>query len=131
LEGDPGTFRRRGLLGSGATLDRPALDRLRALVRRGQVDQVIVHRLDRLSRSVRGYSTLLNEFRELEVGLVVVTAPELGHSAQDNFMLNILASFAEFEREMIASRIAESRERLKARHLRFAGGVPFGCQEKK
>lgn len=111
---------------SGATLDRPALDRLLTLVRRGQVDQVIVHRLDRHSRSVRGYSALLHEFRELEVGLVVVTAPELGQSAQDNFMLNILASFAEFEREMIAARIADTRARLKQRHLRFAGGVPFG-----
>jgi len=42
-------------------------------------------------------------------------------------MLNIMASFAEFEREMIAARIADSRARLKARRLRFAGGVPFGC----
>lgn len=58
--------------------------------------------------------------------MVVVTTPELGHSAQDNFMLNILASFAEFEREMIAARIADTRARLKQRHLRFAGGVPFG-----
>ena len=41
-------------------------------------------------------------------------------------MLNILASFSEFEREMIATRIAESRERMKARHLRIAAGVPFG-----
>ncbi len=41
-------------------------------------------------------------------------------------MLNILASFAEFEREMIAARIADTRARLKQRHLRFAGGVPFG-----
>ena len=111
---------------SGATLERPALDRLLGLVRKGQVDQVIVHRLDRLSRSVRGCAALLNEFRQLEIGLVIVTATELGHSAQDVFVLNILASFAEFEREMIATRIAESRERLKARHLRFAGGVPFG-----
>lgn len=111
---------------SDATLDRPALDRLLGLVRKGQVDQVIVHRLDRLSRSVRGCVALLNEFRQLEIGLVIVTATELGHSAQDVFVLNILASFAEFEREMIATRIAESRERLKARHLRIAGGVPFG-----
>jgi DNA invertase Pin-like site-specific DNA recombinase len=58
--------------------------------------------------------------------LIVVTAPELGYSSQDSFMLNILASFAEFEREMIAARIADTRERLKERHLRFAGGVPFG-----
>lgn len=49
-----------------------------------------------------------------------------GHSAQDNFMLNIMASFGEFERELISARIADSRARLKARRLRFAGGVPFG-----
>lgn len=111
---------------SGATIDRPALNLLLALVRRGQIDRILIHRLDRLSRNVRDCSTLLDELRRLEVALVVVTTPELGDSAQDNFMLNILASFAEFEREMIATRIAESRERLKARHLRIAGGVPFG-----
>jgi DNA invertase Pin-like site-specific DNA recombinase len=111
---------------SGASLDRPALNRLLALIRRGEVDQILVHRLDRLSRSVRDCVTLLDEFRRLEVGLVIVTAPELGHSAQDNFMLNILASFAEFEREIIAARIADSRAQLKERHLRFAGAVPLG-----
>ena len=111
---------------SGATLDRPALDRLLAHVSRGLVDQVIVHRLDRLSRNLRDFAKLLHEFRRINVALVVVTAPELGQSAQDNFMLNILASFAEFEREMIAARIADTRAQLKQRHLRFAGGVPFG-----
>lgn len=111
---------------SGATLDRPGLNRLLAVVRRGVVDQILIHRLDRLSRSVRHCVALLDEFRRLEVGLVIVTAPELGHSAQDNFMLNIMASFAEFERELISARIADSRARLKARRLRFAGGVPFG-----
>lgn len=111
---------------SGASLDRPGLNRLLAVVHSGGVDQILIHRLDRLSRSVRHCVTLLDEFRRLDVELVVVTAPELGHSAQDNFMLNIMASFAEFEREMIAARIADSRARLKARGLRFAGGVPFG-----
>lgn len=111
---------------AGASLDRPGLNRLLSLTRRGSVDQILVHRLDRLSRSVRHCVALLDELRRLEVGLVVVTAPELGHSAQDHFMLNIMASFAEFERELIAARIADSRARLKARHLRFAGGVPFG-----
>lgn len=80
---------------SGATLDRPALDRLLFHISRGLIDQVIVHRLDRLSRSLRDCAKLLHEFRQVEVGLVVVTAPELSSSAQDNFMLNILASFAD------------------------------------
>ena len=111
---------------SGASLDRPGLNRLPGAVRRGGVDQIRIHRLDRLSRSVRHCVTLLDEFRRLGVGLVVVTAPEPGHSAQDNFMLNIMASFAEFERELIAARIADSRDRLKERHRCFAGGIPFG-----
>ena len=58
--------------------------------------------------------------------MVVVTAPELGCGAQDNLVLNILASFAEFEREMIASRIAEARVSLKVRGQRIAGAVPYG-----
>ena len=82
--------------------------------------------MDRLARSVFACSDLLREFRRFGVGLVVATAPELGGSAQDGFMLNILASFAEFERELIAGRIAESRARLKARGLRVAGALPFG-----
>ena len=90
------------------------------------VDRVVIHRLDRLARSVFACSDLLREFRKFGVGLVVVTAPELGGSAQDGFMLNILASFAEFERELIAGRIADSRARLKARGLRIAGALPFG-----
>ena len=113
---------------SGATSDRPAFQRLLTLIRKRKVDRVVVHRLDRLSRSLLGCAGLLKEFRECAVGLVIVTAPELGHSAQDSFMLNILASFAEFEREMIASRIAESRARLKARGRRIAVAVPFGYE---
>jgi site-specific DNA recombinase len=111
---------------SGATADRPAFQRLLALIRRHAVNCVVVHRLDRLSRSLLGCASLLKEFRERGVGLAIVTAPEIGHTAQDSFMPNILASFAEFEREMIASRIAESRARLKARGLRIAGAIPFG-----
>ncbi len=111
---------------SAASLDRPALSRLIVLARRGAVDQILIHRFDRLSRRVRDCTALLDEFRLLEIGLVVVTAPEIGHTAQDNFMLNILASFAEFEREIIAARIADSRAQLKERHLRIAGAIPLG-----
>ena len=113
---------------SGATTERPALQRLLALVRARKVDQVVIHRLDRLSRSVLGCATLFQELRKFGAGLVIVTALELGQNAHDGFILNILASFAEFEREMIAGRIAESRARLKARGLRIAGAVPFGFQ---
>jgi DNA invertase Pin-like site-specific DNA recombinase len=111
---------------SGAISDRPALSRVLNLIRKREVDRLVLYRLDRLSRSLLGSASILHELRECGVGLVIVTAPELGNSPQDSFMLNILAAFVAFEREMIASRIAESRVRLKARGRRIAGAVPFG-----
>jgi site-specific DNA recombinase len=111
---------------SGATLDRPGLRRLAERVRSGEVEVVVVQRFDRLSRSVRGCATLLDLFKKHHVRLAIVTAPELGLSSEDNFMLSILASFAEFEREMIAGRIADARARLKSERKRLAGAVPFG-----
>ncbi|MBL8173187.1 MAG: recombinase family protein [Bryobacterales bacterium] len=111
---------------SGATLDRPGLQKLLAFVRQVGADRILIHRLDRLSRNVRDCVGLLDEFRRLKLDLVIVTAPELGHAAQDHFLLNIMASFAEFEREMIAGRIAEARAALKTQARRIAGAVPFG-----
>jgi site-specific DNA recombinase len=111
---------------SGATLDRPALRRLRKLIWSDTVDRVVVHRLDRLSRNLRHFVELSEEFRRTRVGLTVVTAPQLGVAALDTMVLNILASFAEFERDMTASRIAEARAYLKANGRRVAGVVPFG-----
>jgi len=70
--------------------------------------------------------TLLKQMRDCRVGLTVVTAPETGTAARDGLVINVLASLAEFERELTASRIAESRARLKARGRRIAGAVPFG-----
>ena len=111
---------------SGATLNRPALQHLLVRIRDRQVDQVVVHRLDRLARSLIGCVSLVEEFRRHDTRLAIVTAPELGCAAQDNLVFNILASFAQFEREMIASRIAETRAQLKARGRRIAGAVPYG-----
>lgn len=111
---------------SGATLNRPGLQRLLGLVRGHGVDQVVVHRFDRLARSLIGTVRLLEEFRKHRVSLFIVTAPELGSTAHDHLIFNILASFAEFEREMIASRIADARAALKAKGRRVAGAVPYG-----
>jgi site-specific DNA recombinase len=86
-----------------ATLERPALTRLREFVKKRGVAVIVVHRLDRLVRSLLKSAVLLEEIRLHGVRLVIVTAPEPGNAAVDNFMLNILASFAKFEREMIAA----------------------------
>jgi len=111
---------------SGATLDRPALQRLLEKVRRGEIDRVIVYSLDRLSRNVIDGLQLLQEFRQRGVALVVATYPELGSAAQDNLIINILSVFAEFERELIRSRIAEVRAALKRQGKRVGGAVPYG-----
>lgn len=111
---------------SGTTLDRPALHRLLELVRSGGVERIVIHRLDRLSRNLRHFVTLFEELRDCNVMLDIVATPEVGVAAVDNLMLSILASFAEFERDMAASRIAEARAFLKSKGQRVAGAVPFG-----
>jgi hypothetical protein len=69
---------------------------------------------------------LLQVLRDRDVPLTIVTAPELNATADHAFVLNILAAFAEFEREMIRSRLAESRAALKTKGRRVAGNVPYG-----
>ena len=63
--------------------------------------------------------------RRLDAALVIVTVPELGRTAQDHFLLNIMASFAESGREVIAARSAGARTRLEPQQRRLAGTVPF------
>jgi DNA invertase Pin-like site-specific DNA recombinase len=111
---------------SGANLDRPAPQRVLMLVRGRTVRAVVVHRLDRLSRRVADCATLMNEFKDLGVQLLVAAVPELAETASDTLVLNLMSCFAEFEREMIVSRIVEKRASLIARKRRIAGRIPFG-----
>jgi site-specific DNA recombinase len=113
---------------SGTTLERPAFQRLLVLIRSGGIDRLVIYRLDRLSRNLRHFVTLFEELLNHGVSLDVVTSPELGVAALDKLMLNVLASFAEFERDLAASRIAEGRAHLKAHGRRIAGAVPFGYE---
>ena len=69
---------------SGATYDRPALQRLLTLIHGRAVDRVVVHRFDRLFRNLLGCVRMLEELRECGVGLVITTALELGDGAQDS-----------------------------------------------
>src|SRR5271157_5834094 len=66
---------------TGATLDRPALQRLLGLLRSGGLDRLVIYRLDRLSRDLRHFVNLGQELSEHKVGLTVVAAPELGAEA--------------------------------------------------
>ena len=92
----------------------------------GRVDVVVVRRLDRLSRRVADCTALLEEFGELGVELRIAAMPELVGGAFDTLLLNLLSSFAEFERELIASRISDRRTGLISRGRRIAGRTPYG-----
>jgi len=113
---------------SGATLDRPALRRLRKVIDLGSVDRLYAVALDRLSRRLQDTIALLGEFERAGVELRLVHQPELGQAAESRFLRHILASFAKFERELIAARIAETRSYLKKHGRRLAGPVPFGYE---
>ena len=112
---------------SGATMERPALDRLIHRVEEGQVDRVVVHRLDRLTRSVSDWATLVGAFRRRGTQLSVVVGDiHLGDLAFSDLVLNLLATFAQFEREMIGERLRDARAALRAHGIRNAGRIPFG-----
>lgn len=111
---------------SGRTLDRPALTRLRHRAREGAIDRVYCMALDRLSRSLTDTSVLFDEFDRVGVDVRVVHLPELNNRPESRLLRHIVASFAQFEREMIASRIAETRTYLKQHGRRLAGPAPYG-----
>lgn len=111
---------------SGATLDRPALKQLIQLAESGGVDVIVVEYLDRLSRSVLDTHSLLEKFRDCGVEVRIATCPWMTVSSSDSFLINLLASFAEFERELIQERIREARAALKNHGKRVGGAVPFG-----
>lgn len=112
---------------SGANMRRGALGRLIGAIEDGHVDRVVVHRLDRLTRSARDWVLMQSAFRERGVPITVVEGDVHGNSdAITQLRLNALAIFAEFEREMISERLRDGRAVRRARGLRTAGRVPFG-----
>ncbi len=111
---------------SGATLKRPSVKRLMALVTSGLVDQVVIYRLDRLTRSLSDSVAIFEAFQKASVELLIVTAPEIASSASDRLVLNLMGVFAEFERDMIRSRLADSRDELRRHGRHLAGKTSYG-----
>jgi DNA invertase Pin-like site-specific DNA recombinase len=100
---------------SGGNLKRPALTQLRADVAAGKVDTVIVYKIDRLSRSLRDFANLIAEFEDSGATFVSVTQSFDTGTAMGRLTLNVLLSFAQFERELTGERLrdwfAGARER--------------------
>jgi site-specific DNA recombinase len=108
---------------SGSNLDRPALQRLLADVGAGQIDCVLTHRVDRLSRSLLDFAKLMGRFEQHQVAFVSVTQHFNSGTSMGRLVLNVLLSFAQFERELIAER---TRDKVAAarRKGKWSGGLP-------
>jgi site-specific DNA recombinase len=90
---------------SGASLDRPALQKLLADVREGTIDIVLVYKVDRLTRSLADFAKLIELFDAHDVSFVSVTQSFNTKSSMGRLTLNVLLSFAQFEREVIGERV--------------------------
>jgi site-specific DNA recombinase len=108
---------------TGANLHRPALERLLADIEAGLIDCLLVNRVDRLSRSLLDFARLMSTFEKRGVNLVSVTQQFNTTASMGRLTLNILFSFAEFERSLICER---TRDKMSAarRKGKWVGGVP-------
>lgn len=111
---------------SGVDLQRPALRRLLDDMQSDKVDAVVVHRLDRLSRSVRDLCIVLPLFTIPGVRLVSVTQPLDTATPEGRLNLHLLTSFAQFEREIIGERTREKLTATRAKGLWQGDGAPLG-----
>ena len=111
---------------SGGSVVRPALQRLLKDVGCGAVGTVVVYKIDRLSRSLRDFMQLMELFERHGVAFVSVTQQFSTTSSMGRLTLNVLLSFAQFEREITAERIKDKFAIQRARGMRPSGGRPFG-----
>nr|WP_313011875.1 recombinase family protein [Brucella intermedia] len=111
---------------SGGTLERPALQRLLADVEAGLIDVIVVYKIDRLSRSLMDFSKLVEVFERNQVTFVSVTQSFNTTTSMGRLTLNILLSFAQFEREVIGERIRDKFAASRKKGMWMGGYVPLG-----
>jgi site-specific DNA recombinase len=111
---------------SGGTLDRPALTRLLADIERGLIDVVVVYKIDRLTRSLSDFSRIIEVFDKHDASFVSVTQSFNTTDSMGRLMLNVLLSFAQFEREVTGERIRDKIAASKAKGMWMGGVLPLG-----
>ena len=115
---------------SGATLERPALQRLLADIEAKRVDVVVVYKIDRLSRALMDFAKLVDVFDRNNVTFVSVTQSFNTTTSMGRLTLNILLSFAQFEREVIGERIRDKFKASRSRGIWMGGYPPLGYDVK-
>jgi len=108
---------------SGGSMDRPALQRLLDDIERGRIDVVVVYKIDRLTRSLADFARIVERFDAKGVSFVSVTQAFNTTSSMGRLTLNVLLSFAQFEREVTGERIRDKIAASKAKGM-WMGGVP-------
>jgi site-specific DNA recombinase len=111
---------------SGASLDRPDLQRLLADIAAGRVDNVVVYKVDRLTRSLTDFARLVELFDKHGVSFVSVTQSFNTTTSMGRLTLNVLLSFAQFEREVIGERVKDKIAASKKKGLFMGGNIPLG-----
>jgi site-specific DNA recombinase len=111
---------------SGASLDRPALQQLLTDVQAGKIDIIVVYKVDRLTRSLADFAKLVELFDQHSVSFVSVTQSFNTTSSMGRLTLNVLLSFAQFEREVIGERVRDKIAASKAKGIWVGGSIPLG-----
>src|SRR6478609_8609607 len=115
---------------SGGDTDRPALQRLLGDVRSGKIDVIVVYKVDRLTRSLADFAKLVELFDQHSVSFVSVTQQFNTTTSMGRLTLNVLLSFAQFEREVTSERIRDKIAASKRKGLWVGGMAPLGYDTK-
>jgi site-specific DNA recombinase len=115
---------------SGGSMDRPGLQKLLADIAAGQIDVVAVYKVDRLTRSLMDFAKIVEVFDRQGVSFVSVTQAFNTTTSMGRLILNVLLSFAQFEREVTGERIRDKIAASKKKGLWMGGFVPIGYEPK-
>ena len=115
---------------SGGTLERPALQRLLAEIEAGQIDVIVVYKVDRLTRALSDFAKLVEIFDRRGVSFVSITQQFNTTTSMGRLTLNVLLSFAQFEREVIGERVRDKIAASKKKGMWMGGMPPLGYDVK-
>ena len=115
---------------SGGNLDRPALQKLLADIDAGRIDVVVVYKIDRLTRSLADFAKLVEVFDTKAISFVAVTQQFNTTTSMGRLTLNVLLSFAQFERELSSERVRDKIAASRKKGKWTGGSVPLGYDVK-
>ena len=116
---------------SGGTMDRPALQALLVDIDRGKVDLIVVYKVDRLTRSLTDFARIVDTIEARKVSFVSVTQQFNTTTSMGRLTLNVLLSFAQFEREVTAERIRDKIAASKKKGMWMGGLAPLGYDSRE